>query len=335
MMEVVSPGLLTSVQDLGRYGHQHEGVSPGGAMDAFALRAANLLTGNDENAAALEVTMQGPTLRFVRDTAFALGGADLSATVEGTPVPPWRTVLARAGSRLAFGAGTGCRTYVAVAGGVDVPSVLGSRSTCLRAGFGGHEGRALRKGDRLRIGAAPPLAGRIIAALAAGGTRRTAAACVIAPWGISSSLRPRYSAAPVVRLIEGAHVSLLTADARQRLVRNDLRVGAQSDRMGYRLEGPTLETTGGRDLLSEGVAFGTVQLPPGGVPIVLMADRQTTGGYPRIGEVASVDLPLLAQLRPGDRLRFRTVTVGEAQAAEAQREAELAQARLAIRLRHP
>jgi antagonist of KipI len=219
----------------------------------------------------------------------------------------------------------GCRAYLAVAGGIDVPPVLGSRSTYLRAAIGGLDGRALKPADVLPTGTSTLLGDRIVARLARGD-----AAVRVAKWGAGPSLRPRNVGSPTVRVLGGAHTQQLTSSSRDALVRAEFRIGSQSDRMGYRLEGPALELSASLELLSEAVAFGTVQLPPNGNPIVLMADRQTTGGYPRIGEVATVDLPLLAQLKPGDSLRFRAISLVEAQSLYLARERDLQQARQAV-----
>lgn len=329
-LRVLHPGLLTTVQDLGRSGHQREGIPVSGAMDPFALRVANLLVGNGDDAAALELTLTGPTITFERPALVALTGAELEATVDSQHVPMWRPIRVPGGATLTCGAvRRGCRAYLAVAGGIDVPPVLGSRSTYLRAGIGGHLGRALRRGDVLPCGEPSELAMRIATAFA-----RDDRSLAIAPWGAGSTLRATYGGAPVVRLLPGAHAAALTPASRERLHGAEFRVAPQSDRMGYRLEGAPLELAEPLELLSEPVTFGTVQLPPGGNPIILMADRQTTGGYPRVGEVAAVDLPLLAQVKPGDRVRFRAISLDEAQALYLAREQELAQARQAIAIRH-
>ncbi|MBX6364775.1 MAG: biotin-dependent carboxyltransferase [Gemmatimonadetes bacterium] len=325
-VRVLAPGLLTTVQDLGRAGHQHEGVAVGGAMDELALRVANLLVGNAEGDAALEATLAGPCLEFDEDALVAITGAALPATVDGRPVPAWRPLRVPAGATLALGRATaGCRAYIAVAGGIDVPPVLGSRSTHLRAGIGGRDGRALRRGDALPVGPSSPLSRRIAAALPADG---------IARWGAGPSIRPVLDAEPTLRIIRDRHFDALTPASRRRLLECVLRVGAQSDRMGYRLEGAVLGLTAPVEPISEAVTFGTVQLPPGGAPIVLMADRQTTGGYPRLAHVATVDLPLLAQLPPGGRLRLREVSLEEAQRLYLARGRDLARLRLAIQLHH-
>lgn len=298
-------------------------------MDRIACRGANLLVGNDERAAVLEATLLGPTITFEQQTLIALGGGDLDARIDDTPIRVWTPVLAAAGSTLRFGPATrGCRAYIAVAGGIDVPAIFGSRSTYLRAGFGGYDGRALRAGDMLTTGTPSAMSWAIERSLARSERRVT-----VASWSLGITLRPRYSADAMVRVIEGAHTGLLDDASRHALHDARFRISASSDRMGYRLSGTPLQLRAPTELMSEGVAFGTVQLPPGGAPIILMADRQTTGGYPRIAEVASIDLPLVAQLKPGDTLRFRPISLAEAQRRYLEREHELAQARAGLKLR--
>jgi antagonist of KipI len=301
-------------------------------MDRSAFRIANALVGNDDGAAGLEAALIGPAIVFDNATLIALTGGDLAPTIDGQPVPMWRAIHVGSGATLRFGRPkVGCRAYLAIAGGIDVPLIFGSRSTYLRAQFGGHEGRALRPGDVLTTHCPPTLAHCIADAIQDG---RDAAQTAVAPWGAGHSLRMRYSSEPVVRLIPGTHADYLAAPSRTKLFSASFNISASSDRMGYRLEGVELPLRNPVELLSEGVAFGTVQLPPDGMPIVLMADRQTTGGYPRIGEVASIDLPLIAQLKPGDRLRFRPISIDEAQELYLTYEQDLAQARAAITLRH-
>jgi antagonist of KipI len=325
-LRILQPGLQTTVQDLGRWGHQREGIPVSGAMDPWALRVGNMLVGNGDSAAGLEITLTGPTLEFSESTLIALTGTDLGAEIEDRPVPFWHALWVAGGMTLSFHGGqSGCRAYLAVAGGIDVPARLGSRSTFVRAALGGQAGRALQRDDLLECGAPSALALRVAKALAP-----ETGPFAAAHWSPAQSLRPRYSAAPTVRLIGGAHLDLLNPASRARLFDGEFRVSPQSDRMGYRLEGPSLELRAPVELLSEAVVFGTVQLPPGGGPIILMADRQTTGGYPRIGEVASVDLPLLAQLKPADRVRFRPISLEDAQKQYLAREQDLAQARHAV-----
>jgi antagonist of KipI len=300
-VRVVLGGPLTTVQDLGRRGRQGEGVPESGAMDAVAARIANLLVGNDERAAVIESTLAGPALLFERDTTVALGGADFGATLDGEPVSPWHAFPVRAGTTLALGnARQGCRAYIAVAGGVDVPCVLGAKSTCLPARFGGYDGRVLRAGDLLAVSDAP-----------LAHTRR----------GLASALRPTHH--PTVRLIGGAQLAALDDRSRELLYGGGLRVSPRSDRMGYRVEGATLRLREPIELLSSAVTTGTLQLPPNGEPILLMADHQTTGGYPVLGHVASVDLGAVAQLRPGDAIRFAPISLDEAQRLYLERERSL------------
>jgi antagonist of KipI len=323
--------MFTTVQDLGRTGHQRFGVPVSGVMDSWALRVANMMVGNEPGDAALETTLLGPTITVDEETLIAIAGAELGAFVGDVRVPLTHPVWLPPGATLTFRGGPqGCRAIIAVAGGIDVPPVLGSRSTYVRAAVGGIEGRALRKGDELRTDRPSAWARRIMKFLA-----RADGTVGIASWGSGPSIRPRYSQEPMVRLIAGTHTDSLTMASRERLFSESFRVSPQSDRMGYRLEDVELALSEPLELLSEGTTFGTIQLPPGGSPIVLMADAQTTGGYPRIGEVATVDLPLLAQLRPGDRVRFRPCSLSDAQAAYLARELELAQTRRALTLIHP
>lgn len=328
-IRIVRPGLLTTVQDLGRPGYQKDGVTVGGALDAFALRVANLLVGNAESAAGLELTLLGPTVCFEADALLAIGGGRLGPAIDGERIPEWRAIRAQAGATLSFeGAASGCRAYLAVAGGFSVPPVLGSRSTYLRARIGGVAGRALREGDRLALGEPSPLARRIAAGLEGGG-----ASVAVARWTVSAELLPEYRPDPIVRVMRGTHFDRLTPGSREALFTGSFRVLPESDRMGYRLEGPALALAAPLELVSEAVAAGTLQLPPDGQPIALLADRQTTGGYPRIGQIASVELPLVAQTRPGDAIRFREISLREAQSLYLARERGIEQLRRAIRLR--
>ena len=279
------PGMLTTVQDLGRPGRRAEGVSPGGAADPFAMRVANLLVGNPEDAAGLEVTLVGPELEFSEPGWIACCGARFDG------VAGWRPRRVEAGERLRFGTRTeGCRAYLALAGGLEVERVLGGCGTHLGGGFGGHGGRALREGDVLRT---RPLAWHL--------SER---------WMMDERVLPPYSREPTVRAVDGSHASQF-GDA---LHAGAFRVSAQSDRMGIRLDDRVLTRSESTEILSGAVAPGTVQVPADGRPIVLMADAQTLGGYPRVAHVASVDLPLLAQLAPGDTVRFARVSLAEAHA---------------------
>ncbi|HXA79686.1 MAG TPA: biotin-dependent carboxyltransferase family protein [Opitutaceae bacterium] len=302
-MTVFSPGLLTTVQDLGRPGHRRQGVASGGAMDAFALQVANLLVGNTADAPALEFALTGPRLKFSGDALIALCGGEFG------DLPDWRLVRVRAGGEISLEkCRSGCRGYLAVAGGFDVPRVLGGCGTDLRGGFGGHEGRALRAGDGLKVKPG---------ALEAHTLRPDAALHHF----VAPEIRPAYSRSPTVRVVRGTEAGEFSGEFFQHL----FTIEAHSDRMGLRLAGPQLERRSKMgELVSSPVAPGTIQVPPGGQPIVLMADAQTLGGYPKIAHAISVDLPLLAQLRPGDTVRFQEVALAEAHRFRLAREHTLA-----------
>lgn len=322
-MKVVRPGLLTTVQDTGRYGHQRDGVTVGGAMDVMALRVANLLVGNPEGAAALELTLMGPTLEFTHGRLIAICGGRMSPVIAGKPVPEGRPVLVRAGAILSFGQNTlGAHACIAIAGGIDVPVVLGSRGTHLRARFGGLNGRTLAAGDTIPVGPASEASVRIAGVLAA-----SPEVFVPTEWSVSAAALPRYTANPTIRVTRGTHFGRFDESSRNAFCSRPFRVTPQSDRMGYRLDGPRLALEAPLEPISEPVCAGTVQVPPEGQPIVLMADRQTTGGYPRIAQVITVDLPLIAQTKAGETLTFSEVSLDEAQRLYAEREKTIAEVR--------
>lgn len=307
---VEAPGLLTTVQDLGRQGWQHLGVGGGGAMDEVSLRIANLLVGNAQGAPALEITLTGPRLRFEAPALVAVCGGDLSPEVDGTPLRLWRPALLREGSRLSFGRPVaGARCCLAVAGGFQVPLAMGSASTHLAAGFGGFQGRALRTGDILETGPCPQDAYPALRRRFARSDRPAMALDWFAPWYREMDfMRPA-----VLRFIPGPQWEDLAPGSQGAFLEAPFLVRSDSDRMGIRLQGPGLALARQREMVSAGVVMGTVQLPPDGAPILLMADRQTTGGYPRLGEVVSVDLPKAAQLRPREAATFVPATLEEAQ----------------------
>lgn len=318
-MKVVDPGLLTTVQDLGRVGFQNDGVSPGGAMDRFAMRAANLLVGNPHDAAGLEVTLKGPALEFEHDALIAICGARLSPSIAELELPNWQAICVRRGSVLRFGGRVwGCRAYLAIAGGIEVPEVLGSRSTYLGARIGGLEGRPLARGDHLPVGRGPEWVAGIMAEI----SRSSPGSFALTGAGMSPDVYEVYGERPV-RFIKGPHFESLSRDDQLVFTSQTFEVTPRSDRMGYRLGGVTLQSARVADMVSTGVVTGTVQVPPGGEPIVLMAERQTTGGYPIVAVVATVDLPVVAQLRPGDPIRFVEASIEEAQLALREREGKL------------
>jgi antagonist of KipI len=324
---VLKPGMLSTLQDGGRYGFQHLGVPVSGAMDYFSHRIANILADNKADEATLEITLRGPRLRFEHDALIALCGADLSPTINGVIAPEGKAVRVRAGAVLDFGDSVaGCRTYLAIHGGFDVPVVMGSRSTYDSARIGGLEGRALRRGDVLSPGLAKstPYPGLARALAASKGS-------FAAPkWAVNQHIEKLGRSLQIVRILAGRHWDAFPAAARDALTAHEYRIASDSNRMGCRLEGSGVVAGGPAEILSEAVTFGTIQIPLSGNPIVLMADRQTVGGYPKIAEVVTVDLHLLAQLRPGDRLRFELVSLAQAQALWLKREQEIITIREAV-----
>lgn len=318
-LTVLAPGQWTTLQAPARRGVAHLGITPGGAADPLSHRVANGLVGNDDDAATLECTLVGPKVHFDCAVELAICGADLGARVDGCEVPRWRRVSLRPDSVLEFGRPAhGARAYVAIAGGIDVPVVLGSRATDRVAGIGGWHGRELRSGDVLPIHAAPSIPEFASAAFVASSR--------IAVWAREFELVKT----PVLRVVPRARAEV-DVDRQHAFVGREFTVGPRSDRMGVRLAGPAIVGPALAERVSSPVTAGTIQLPPDGNPIVLLADHQTTGGYPVLGELASVELPRAAQLRPGDRVRFAWIGVGDAQAHALARETDLARMRAALR----
>lgn len=305
-LAVLKPGLLTTVQDQGRPGLQRYGIPVGGAVDAFAVRVANALVGNDDGAAVLEMALLGPELRAEGDGLVALGGSGLEMKVDGQPVPSDRPVAVGAGEVLAFNpARTGARAWLAVAGGIDVPVIQGSRSTYVRGRMGGFEGRPLIAGDVLATGAASEWAERLRRRLRAEGQRQAA-------WSVRPETLGPTNHSAGVRLMRGPEWPLFTPQSQHTLFNTSYAVTKDADRMGTRLEGAALALQAPREEISSGMNVGIIQVPPSGQPIVLLVGRQSVGGYPRIAAVATVDLGRLAQFKSGDRTTFREVTVAQA-----------------------
>jgi len=307
-IKVLNPGMLTTVQDLGRYGYQRYGIPPAGAMDPYALRIGNLLLGNDENEAGLEVTILGPTLQFEEDCWIAITGADLGARLNRVEVPLWETIPITSGDVLSFSSPRkGMRAYITVAGGIDVPAVLGSKSTYLRARLGGLEGQALKKGDRLIIKATRACKRRL-----------------------PQKYVPSYELGSV-RVILGPECERFSFEGIKTFLSSKYKVLPESDRMGLRLQGPKIEHVGSADIISEPVCTGTIQVPGNGQPIVLLADRQTIGGYTKIATVISADIHRIAQAKPGDMLSFKECSLEEAHQLLRDRESQLAELKEAIK----
>lgn len=322
-IEVLKPGLSTTVQDLGRPGYYHLGIPISGAMDRAALRAANLLAGNDEGAAALEAVFLGPELRFTADALVAVTGADLPVKLDGQPQPGWTALRVRAGQVLGFDfLHQGARAYVAVAGGIDVPPVLGSRSTYVLGALGGLEGRALQAGDTLPVGVPqqPAVEGRTV----------------------PEALRQPAAAPGTLRVLPGLYWHRLTASAQESFFADTWKVAPEADRIGYRFRGgrpldfvPRTPPFGaGSDpsnIVDSGYPYGSVQVPGGTEPIVLHRDAVSGGGYFMLGAVISADMDLIGQMQPHMPTRFAMVDMSQALAARAERAARLRQIREALR----
>ena len=299
---VRKPGVYTSIQDNGRFGYQGSGFSTNGVMDRRAYVIANLLVENDPNAPVLEFALAGPLLRFTTKTIIAITGADFGATIDGEPAPRYTALMVKRGSILRFGAAkTGCYGYLAIAGGsVRIPEIMGSRSTNLKCEFGGWKGRTLMTGDYL------PFVTKGVDFLPNLGSHRLDAGNDDAFYGFAND-------EVLVRVVPGPQEDLFTEEGIEAFYSQTYTTTAKCDRMGYRLDGPEIETRNGSDIISDGIALGAVQVPSHGRPIVMLADRQTTGGYAKIGTIATVDIPKLVQRPPGSRVRFEPVTVQQAQ----------------------
>lgn len=313
---VLKPGLLTTLQDGGRPGYMHLGIGRAGAFDAPALRIANALAGNPPDACGLEITLLGPTLRFDVATLIAVTGAAIPVRVDGVEVPNWSPVPVPRGAIVELGAARrGCRGYLAVHGGIAAAPVLGSRSTDVNAGLGPLGARPLRAGDRLEPG--PGEAG-----MSQG----------IHGWWLDARPWSDEPAQPL-RLLPGRHLEPLTEASRKHLFQGEFTVTKDSNRVGVRLSGPGLQLDAPVEVTSEGCVPGLLQLPPSGQPIAFGPECPVSGGYPRLGQVAAVDLPRLAQRRPGDAIRFTPCTIDEAADALARQEQALQRLQVAVRRR--
>ena len=308
---VLTPGLQTTVQDMGRAGYQQFGVPVSGVLDPRAAAIANILVGNPEDEAVLECTMLGPQLRFDVPNCIAVTGGDLGLTLDGQPLPTYRAVSVSAGQVLRFTSPrAGCRAFIAFAGGLDIPVVMGSRSTYMKARIGGLEGRKLAKDDV--IGFRAPRA-----ELPAMGLR-----------SITPEFVPRSEY--ILHVILGPQDDCFTPQGVATFLGQTYTVTQELDRMGCRLDGPVIQHMATGDIISDGIAFGAIQVPSSGKPIIMLADRQTVGGYTKIATVMSTDSRILAQLRPGDRIRFQKVSVQFAQDALLTQRAALRALRSAV-----
>ncbi|HEX2439668.1 MAG TPA: biotin-dependent carboxyltransferase family protein [Methylomirabilota bacterium] len=291
MIHVTDPGPQTTVQDLGRVGQLRYGIPPSGPIDVRAFVVANRLVGNVDGAAALECTLMGPRFTVQTACAMAVTGADAPVTVNGEAAPTWTTIPLAAGDAVRVAAArAGVRIYVAFSGGLDVPPVLGSRATFLRGRMGGVEGRALKRDDRLHLLPAPPPSRLQIPAASI----------------------PAIESEPEIRVVLGPQQDRFTAEGIAALLGGAYDMLPQSDRMGARLSGPRIAHARGHDIISDGIALGSVQVPGDGQPIVLLVDRQSTGGYTKIATVVSFDIGRIGQVKPGQRVRFHAIDVAEA-----------------------
>jgi len=303
VIRVLEPGAQTTVQDLGRPGHLRSGIPPSGPVDRAAFVVANRLVGNPDGAAGLECTVVGPRFEAQAACAIAVTGAAMPVTVNGAEAPAWTTLSLRPGDVVRLGpARAGVRAYVAFSGGIDVPPVLGSRATYLRGRLGGLEGRALRRDDVLRLFPAPPP------------PVRTAPADAV----------PDLAGEPTIRVVLGPQADRFTADGIRAFLTEPYEMLPQSDRMGARLRGPRIEHARGHDIISDGIALGSVQVPGDGQPIALLVDRQSTGGYTKVATVCSFDIGRLGQVKPGQRVRFAALALADAHRALAHWQSSLA-----------
>jgi antagonist of KipI len=320
-IKVIKSGLFATIQDAGRIGYRKEGMVVSGAMDKTALRTANLLIGNDEYEACVEMALIGPTLLFEEKSLICLTGADVSAKVNGKRIKMYRPVLIRSGSILELGhLKNGSFSYLAVYKGFDLPAVMGSKSTWTRGKIGGIEGRTLLEGDYIKLNDNLDLPD-----LPSGNDFWEA------PYGLPHEVQTEPIA---IRFIKGPEYDLFDENSIHNFVRTTFTVSSNADRMGYHLTGEKLSLKEPCEMLSSAVSHGTVQVPSSGMPLVLMADHQTTGGYPRIAQIISVDLPALAQAKPGKKLVFQEVSLKEAQRLIIEQEKEIIKLKAILKLRN-
>ena len=292
VFQVLKPGMFTTVQDMGRYHYLRYGVPISGAMDVFSLVAADVLVGNNRNAACVETTLIGPELQALRRTQIAITGGTVSLQINGSSVPMWETLEVCEGDVVSFGRmESGCRTYLSIRGGINASSVLGSRSTFVRGGFGGIEGRQLKTGDAIEGFDVPLLE---------------------VEYSTPEELQPRFTGDYKIQVVLGPQGDMFTEKGMGTFLSNPYKVTLEADRMGYRLEGPMIEHKEKADIVSDALLPGAVQVPRDGKPIVIMRDAQTTGGYPKIAVAATPDVSLLGQAKPNDTIEFSKITVQKA-----------------------
>jgi len=292
VFQVLKPGFFTTIQDRGRYGYLKYGVPISGAMDTFSLIAGNLLVGNDPNDACLEITLIGPELEALTKTQIAVTGGTVSVKINDKQAPMWQTIEIQKGDIVTFGkTENGCRAYLSIRGGINSPLVLGSRSTYIRGGFGGINGRQLKAEDIIEGFESPLLKFR---------------------YALPNELIPKYNGQFDAQVIMGPQADMFSKNGISTFLSNPYKVTSEADRMGYRLEGAKIEYTAKTEIVSDALLPGAIQVPKNGKPILIMRDAQTTGGYPKIAVVITPDLSLLGQAKPNDTIRFRKISTKQA-----------------------
>ncbi|WP_257348347.1 biotin-dependent carboxyltransferase family protein [Pseudalkalibacillus decolorationis] len=324
MITILQPGLFSTVQDIGRIGYQKFSVPVSGAVDLDAHRMANLLVGNDEHFATIEMTVQAAEMKFEQDRVIAIFGEGPNLSLNGKHLPKGKPIFLPKDSTVKHAAtGSGARTYLAVAGGIDVPVIMDSRSTYTRAAIGGFEGRRLAKGDQIGVGEMTLTQRSILTFLKEKDN---------VSWFVPTQFFDSNVSNGTIQMIKSEQFNTFTKESQEAVFNRFFTVTSQSDRMGYRLDGVELKQIKAKNEISSAVPFGTIQVPPDGNPILLAADRQTTGGYPVIGYTASVDRHKLAQLKPGDQIHFELVDIGEAQQQFATKEEAMRHVKAGIKL---
>lgn len=321
-VKVLKPGVLATIQDLGRFGSQKYGVIVGGAMDSLAVRIANILVGNEVGEATIEVTMYGTKLQFEDEHLIAITGGNLEPKIDGKPLSMWRPTLVRKGQVLTFNSPiSGCRAYIALSGGIQVPEVMGSKSTYIQANIGGYKGRELRKDDVLFCGEVSEQGDTFI--------RKLKKLNTPVQWSVNYSPFYFYKSERI-RILKGSEFDWFENKSQRNFLSKPYKITLNANRMGCQLEGEKLSLINKSELLSEGVTYGTIQVPTNGMPIILMAERQTTGGYPKIAQVITVDLPKLAQMQPGNTIRFETISIDEAEKLLIQQEHDIHELKMGV-----
>jgi len=294
IMKIIKPGMYTTIQDIGRYNYQKSGMSVSGAMDQFSLRVANILVGNMDSEACLETTLFGLKIKFEGDALIAVTGANLMPKINNKAIDMWSGVKVLDGDELSFEtAKSGCRSYIAIEHGIDVPKVMGSKSTYVKGNVGGFQGRMLKTGDEVKI-------------ISRGKNDFTSIK------KLPVELIPLYNKNNVVRVVMGPQDDYFTVDGINTFFDSEYQVTSEADRMGYRLSGPKVSHITSADIISDGITMGSVQIPGDGAPIIMMADRQTTGGYTKIATIITPDINIVGQLKPGDSVRFKLIDIEEA-----------------------